>query len=124
MRRATFALAVALMAGFLASEAMADHFGPVHRGASITTVAHHGPHGHHGYHGYHGHPGHYRHHGGYYHPPRGYYQFRHPAIVRPYGYGCTPPFPGPRPPHVRRYDPHPFNSFYYRGRNIGIGIRF
>jgi hypothetical protein len=41
------------------------------------------------------------------------------------GYRVVPyPVPYTGIQGVRSYDPHPFNSFYYRGQNFGIGIRF
>ncbi len=135
MRMATLGLAAVVLAGFLASDVMAQrhysgHGG--HHGDRVSSAAHHGRSayaGHHGshhrsayghgYHGYHG-SGHH----GYGHGYRrgygydGYRSYRAPVIV-------TPPACGYPPVHgVYRPNYHSLNTFYYRGRNFGIGVSF
>jgi hypothetical protein len=127
MQKITLGLAAIVLAGFVASDAMAErpHAGPgLSHGAHITTVAHrgHASHGryHSSRHSSYYRPGysrsHHGHHG--YHRYHTYHGYRPPVIV-------TPPACGYPPVH-RVYPPFypPVNSFYYRGRNFGIGISF
>ena len=128
MRRATLTMTAVLLAGFLASEAVADHGShglARHYGAGITTArhgypGHSGYRGPHGYHGYHGAPGR---HGAYYRPPYGHLPYGYPVIVRPPACGYRA-IPYPAIYGARRYDPYSSGSFYYQGRNLGIGVRF
>ena len=123
MQKVTLGLAAVVLAGFVASDAMAERFhagSGLSHGAQITTVAHrghsayrgHGRYDHHRYDSYYR-PGHSRYPG--YHGRHGYGR---PVIV-------TPPACGYPPVH-RVYPPFypPVNSFYYRGRNFGIGLSF
>jgi hypothetical protein len=131
MQKLTLGFAAVVMASFLAGDALAEHShgrDGLSHGAYISAVAHHGrsAHSRHGsyysgrhgsyyrpglgYPAYRGYPGYHGHHG---------YHGYHPRVI------VTPPACGyPRVHGVYRPYYPPVNSFYYNGRNFGIGINF
>ena len=127
MKLAIMILATAVTAGFLASDALAQHGRHGSARHYRAAVSHHGYHGHGAHtayrsvHGYHGYP---NRHGVYYRPSYGHLPYGHPpVIVRPPACGYAPvPYYGTYNAYRYRHDS--VNSFYYRQGNIGIGIRF